>query len=176
MSMDRDDEASRELGEEGREPTELESALANDTLRDVVKQRPLLVGAETSVAEAIRRMQAEHRGCALVLGGDQLAGIFTERDVLMRVAGRVLEPERTLVSACMTPDPVILPADSSVAYALHIMVLEGFRHIPVMDEAGKPTAVVSMSDLIEYLSDFFNRDVLNLPPEPHVKYRSREGA
>ena len=69
-----------------------------------------------------------------------------------------------------------LPADSSVAYALHIMVLEGFRHIPVMDEAGKPTAVVSMSDLIEYLSDFFNRDVLNLPPEPHVKYRSREGA
>jgi CBS domain-containing protein len=111
-----------------------------------------------------------------VLGGDQLAGIFTERDVLMRVAGRVLEPERTLVSACMTPDPVILPADSSVAYALHIMVLEGFRHIPVMDEAGKPTAVVSMSDLIEYLSDFFNRDVLNLPPEPHVKYRNREGA
>jgi CBS domain-containing protein len=94
---------------------------------DVVKQTPLLVGAETSVAEAIRRMQAERRGCALVLGGDQLAGIFTERAVLLRIAGRVLEPERTLVNACMTPDPVTLPADSSVAYALHTMVLEGFR-------------------------------------------------
>jgi CBS domain-containing protein len=176
MSMDRDDEASRELEEEGPERTEFESALANDTLGDVVKQAPLLVGGETPLAEVIRRMQAEHCGCALVLEGDQLAGIFTERDLLMRVAGHALDPERTVVSACMTPDPVTLPADASVAYALHIMVLEGFRHIPVMDEAGKPTAVVSMRDLIGYLSDFFNRDVLNLPPAPHVKYRSREGA
>jgi CBS domain-containing protein len=152
--MDRDDETSREL-EEGPEPTGLESALANDTLRDAVEQAPLVVDAETSLAEAVRRMQAEQCGCALVLKGDQLAGIFTERDVPMRVAGQALDPERTLVSACMTPTPVTLPADSSVGYALHIMVLEGFRHIPVMDEAGKSTAVVSMRDLIEYLSDFW---------------------
>jgi CBS domain-containing protein len=56
------------------------------------------------------------------------------------------------------------------------MVLEGFRNIPVLDEAGKLTAVVSMRDLIEYLSEFFNREVLNLPPEPHAKYRCRDGA
>jgi CBS domain-containing protein len=72
----------------------------------------------------------------------------------------------------MTPTPVTLPADSSVAYALHLMVLEGFRNIPVLDEAGKPTAVVSMRDL----SEFFNREVMNLPPEPHANYRSRDGA
>jgi CBS domain-containing protein len=176
MSMDRDDEASRLLEEEGPGPTRLESALANDTLSDVAKQAPLVVGAKTSLAEAIHRMQEERRGCALVVEADKLAGIFTERDVLMRVTGHALDPERTAVSACMTPDPVTLPADASVAFALHIMVLEGFRHIPVMDEAGKPTAVVSMRDLIEYLSDFFTRDVLNLPPEPHVRYRSRDGA
>jgi len=63
-----------------------------------------------------------------------------------------------------------------VAFALHVMVLEGFRHIPVVDEARKPVAVVSMRDLIEYLSEFFNREILNLPPQPHVKYRNREGA
>jgi 2-oxoglutarate/2-oxoacid ferredoxin oxidoreductase subunit beta len=176
MSLDRDDEASRELEEDTSEPTELESALANDTLRDAINQTPLVVDAETTLAETIGRMQAEHRGCALVLDGGQLAGIFTERDVLMRVAGRALDLERTAVSACMTPAPVTLPADASVAYALHLMVLEGFRHIPVVDEAGQPTAVVSMRELIEYLSEFFNRGVLNLPPEPHVKYRSREGA
>jgi len=91
MSMDRDDEASRELEEESPEPTELESALVNETLGDVVKQAPLLLDAKTPLAEAIRRMQTEHCGCALVLKGDQLAGIFTERDVLMRVAGHALE-------------------------------------------------------------------------------------
>ena len=176
MSLDRDDEAIRELEEDAPEPTPLESALANDTLRDVIRQTPLVVDTETSLVEAIRLMQAERRGCALVLEGGQLAGIFTERDVLMRVAGRALDLERTAVSACMTPAPVTLPADSSVAYALHRMVLEGFRHIPVVDEVGKPIAVVSMRELIEYLSEFFKGRVLNLPPEPHIKYRSREGA
>src|SRR5713101_3283716 len=106
MSTDRDDEASRLLEEEGPGPTELESELANDTLSDVAKQAPLVVGAKTSLAEAIRRMQEEHRGCALVVEADKLAGIFTERDVLMRVAGHALDPERTAVSAYMTPDPV----------------------------------------------------------------------
>jgi len=177
MSTDRDDEDSRLLVEdESPGPTELESALANDTLTDVVKQLPLVVGPETSLAGVIRRMQEEHRGCALVVDAGKLVGIFTERDLLMRVAGHALDYESTAVDACMTPDPVVLPADSTVAFALHVMVLEGFRHIPVVDEARKPVAVVSMRDLIEYLSEFFNREILNLPPQPHVKYRNREGA
>jgi CBS domain-containing protein len=76
----------------------------------------------------------------------------------------------------MTADPVTLPADASVAHALNLMVIEGFRHIPVMDDRGRPVAVVSMRNLIEYLSEFFRRDVLNLPPDPRVKSRAREGA
>ena len=55
MSMDRDDEASRLLEEEGPGPTELESALANDTLSDVAKQAPLVVGAQTSLARRGKR-------------------------------------------------------------------------------------------------------------------------
>jgi hypothetical protein len=49
-------------------------------------------------------------------------------------------------------------------------------HIPLIDEQGRPTGVVSMHVLIEYLSDFFNRDLLNLPPEPRASFRNREGA
>jgi hypothetical protein len=56
------------------------------------------------------------------------------------------------------------------------MLIEGFRHIPLVDERGSPTGVVSQRQLIEYLSDFFNRDLLNLPPEPRASSRSREGA
>jgi CBS domain-containing protein len=76
----------------------------------------------------------------------------------------------------MTRDPVTLPADASVAFALNKMVVEGFRHIPLVDDQGHPTAVVSMRDLIEYLSAFFNRDVLNLPPDPRAAFRNRDGA
>jgi CBS domain-containing protein len=112
----------------------------------------------------------------LVIEAGRLVGIFTERDVLMRVVGRPIDFERTAIRDYMTGDPVTLPSDSSVAFALNRMLIEGFRHIPLVDQQGHPTGVVSMRLLIEYLSDFFNRDLLNLPPEPRASFRNREGA
>jgi CBS domain-containing protein len=76
----------------------------------------------------------------------------------------------------MTRDPVRLPQDAIVAYALNKMCLEGFRHVPLTDAEGRPVGVVSMRDIIEYLSGFFPKDVLNLPPEPTNGFRNREGA
>jgi CBS domain-containing protein len=108
---------------------------------------------------------------------DRLAGIFTERDILMKVAGQPLDLIHTPVSASMTPDPFTLPADANVAFALSKMVLEGFRHIPLVDDEGYPTAVVSMRNLIEYLGEIYSRELLTMPPEPHQhRFKSREGA
>jgi CBS domain-containing protein len=76
----------------------------------------------------------------------------------------------------MTTNPITLPADASVAYALNLMVVEGFRHIPVVDDQGRLVGVASMRNLMEYLSDFFRSDILNLPPNPHTTFRTREGA
>jgi hypothetical protein len=56
------------------------------------------------------------------------------------------------------------------------MVVEGYRHIPLVDDQGQPTAVVSMRDLIEYISGFYQQEVLNLPPDPHLGPHKREGA
>ena len=176
MPNDNDDNTNRLLEEECPGPVELESVLANDTLNDVVKLAPLTIEATALLADAIRLLQNQRRGCALVLEDGKLAGIFTERDVLMKVAGHQIDSERALVGEYMTRRPVTLSSDSSVAYALHLMVLEGFRHIPTVDAEGRPIGVVSMRDLMEYLTEFFNRDVLNLPPHPQVTSRSREGA
>src|SRR5262249_33089150 len=163
------DSASRLDEEEHPGPSELESALTYDTLAEVVTQVPIVLDAATSLAETIRRMQQERRACVLLVEDGKLAGIFTERDVLMKVA------EGTPVSACMTRDPVTLPADSTVAYALNLMAMEGFRHIPMVDDDGHPRAVVSMRNLIEYLGEFYGRDVVNLPPDPRQgRFKSRE--
>lgn len=157
-------------------PADLESALLWETLNNVTTLPPLVLDGGATLAETFARMREGSRGCALVIEAGRLVGIFTERDVLMRVAGRPIDFERAMVRDYMTRDPVTLPADSSVAFALNRMLIEGFRHIPLVDERGYPTAVVSMRLLIEYLSDFFNRDVLNIPPEPRASFRSREGA
>jgi CBS domain-containing protein len=171
-----DDDVFKSGEEECPGPADLESALLLETLNNVTTQLPLVVDAGATLAETISRMQEELRGCALVVDAGRLVGVFTERDVLMRVVGRSIDLGQTTVRDFMTRDPVTLPSDSSVAFALNRMLIEGFRHIPLVDEQGRPTGVVSMRLLIEYLSDFFNRDLLNLPPEPRASFRSREGA
>jgi CBS domain-containing protein len=175
MSLD-NDETDRVLEEEQPGPNDLGSALVTITLNDVVQHTPLVVEANSTLAAVIERMQREDRGTVLVVEAGKLVGIFTERDVLMKVAGHPIDLRQSKVSAFMTPDPVTLPADSAVAFALNRMVLEGFRHIPLVDDDHHPVAEVSMRNLIEYLSDFFDRDVLNLPPDPQVKSVKREGA
>ncbi len=171
-----DDDVFKSGEEECPGPADLESALLLETLNNVTTQPPLVVDADATLAETIGRMREGLRGCALVIDAGRLVGIFTERDVLMRVVGRPINFERTAIRDYMTRDPVTLPSDSSVAFALNRMLIEGFRHIPLVDQHGHPTGVVSMRLLIEYLSDFFNRDLLNLPPEPRASFRNREGA
>ena len=64
-----------------------------------------------------------------------------------------------------------------MAFALSKMVLEGFRHIPLVDDDGRPTAVVSMRNLIEYLGEIYSRELLTMPPDPHQhRFKNREGA
>ena len=176
MSMEKEDDFERLLEEEQPGPADLESALVTITLNDVVQHNPLIVESNASLAAVIEAMQRADGGTALVVEEGKLVGIFTERDVLMKVAGHPIDLKRSEVSTFMTREPVTLPADSTVAYALNRMVIEGFRHIPLVDDDDRPVAEVSMRDLIEYLSDFYNRDVLNLPPDPHVKSNNREGA
>ena len=172
-----EDEALRLEAEESPGPLDLESALANDTLADVVTQGPLIFDSATSLGAVIRQMREERRACVLAAEAGKLAGIFTERDILMKVAGTSMDFERTRLADVMTPDPVTLPADASVAYALNLMVLEGFRHIPILDDDECPVAVISMRNLIEYLGYQYGRDLLTIAPHPRLsRFRNRDGA
>jgi CBS domain-containing protein len=172
-----DEDLERLFDEECPGPADLGSVLVHDPISNAASFPPIVVEAETSLSEVLRKMREAGRGAVLIVRAGRLAGIFTERDVLLRIAGFPIDVERSTVAEHMTPDPHTLPADSSVAYALNKMVVEGFRHIPLIDADGYPTGMVSMRDLIDYLSDFFSKDVLNLPPNPSVGgFRSRDGA
>ena len=171
-----DEELEKAQEEEQPGPADLESVLVNETISDAMSHAPLVLDPDTSLADVIKALQEAGHGCALLVRDDRLVGIFTERDVLMRIAGHPIDLAKTKVSAYMTKDPVSLPANSSVAYALNKMVVEGFRHVPLVDDSGRPTGVVSMRELIQFMSDFFRRDVLTMPPDPRLTPRSRDGA
>ena len=78
--------------------------------------------------------------CLLVRDGDRLVGIFTDRDAVVKVAGKGVTGAS--VREFMTPDPVVLRPDDRLAVAIHKMAVGGFRHVPVVDAGGRPTAVV----------------------------------
>ena len=170
------DNTSQILEEECPGSADLESALANESVGSAASHPALLVDASTPLRRVLQLMREGSRGAVLVVNNETLVGIFTERDVLMKVAGQPIDIEHTAVNQLMTVDPVTLPVDASVAFALNKMLIEGFRHIPLVDDHNRPIAVVSMRDLIDYLSNFFSRDILNLPPDPRVGFRNREGA
>ncbi|MBI3800953.1 MAG: CBS domain-containing protein [Deltaproteobacteria bacterium] len=129
---------------------------------------PLSVTRTTSVAEAIRMMQEHHVGCVLVQEADRLVGIFTERDVLNKVAGSAQDPAQTPVETVMTGDPEVLPVEASISFALNLMSEGGFRHLPLVDEAHRPVGMLSVKHVVRYLAELFPEEVLNLPPQPEL--------
>lgn len=114
-------------------------------LRDLMHSRVVTTTRETPVATAAAGMVAANVGSAVVMQGAFLVGILTERDVL-RAAASGEDLTVSLVSAWMTPDPEAASPSTTVEEAAQIMLLHGFRHLPVVD--GRAVCgVVSLRDL-----------------------------
>ncbi len=138
-------------------------------------QPPLVVDHETSVAATVDRMRSADHECALVTRDGDLVGIFTERDVLNKVVG---EPNTLTqcVSALMTLDPSCLTESDSIADAATRMHSGGYRHIPILNDAGMPIGLVRHKDMIAYLVENFADRTLNLPPDPDQIATKPDGA
>jgi CBS domain-containing protein len=111
---------------------------------------PLTVPATMTLDEAIGLMHAGPVDCLLVMDGDKLAGIFTDRDAVVRTTG--IRLSSFLVRDFMTRDPVVLRHDETIAIAIHKMAVGEFRHIPIV-ENGRPIGVVAVADLFRHILD-----------------------
>ena len=114
-------------------------------VRDVMTTRVVTTSPDDPVASAAEAMVEHKVGSALIVQGRFLAGILTERDVL-RAAASGADLTNSPVSAWMTKDPEQASPDTTVEDALQIMLLHGFRHLPVM-EGREVSGVVSLRDL-----------------------------
>ena len=144
----------------------ISSLIFSEPLGHVPRRKTVTVPVSSTVEEAITAMNENHVGCALVVDGKgKLAGIFTERDVLTKVAGRKLDL-KVKVEKVMTAAPFTLPASASIGFALAKMTDEGYRHIPLVKNDGKPTGVVAVRDIVAWLVEFMPSGLHNLPPSP----------
>jgi len=105
----------------------------------------LTVDAGLSLSEVAEKMVAREVGAVLILDGERLAGILTERDVLRAVARGIRDD--AVVQDCMTTDPETIAPDDTTEHAATLMMHGGFRHLPVV-EGGKVVGIVSIRDLM----------------------------
>lgn len=142
-------------------------------LREIMRPGFLFVVQRgATVGEAVRVMTANNVGIVLVLEGDRLVGVFSERDVVRRVVGRGLEPDRTPVGDVMTSEIVVGDPDEDYQSAMRKMDQANIRHLLVVKGA-QMLSMISIRDLIRmdmqdkgeeirYLQEY----LYQVPPEP----------
>jgi CBS domain-containing protein len=139
------------------ETTVIQDLLTKDPIAALNPSTPISVDATTSLEKAIRQMNSHKIGCLLVTdNNDKLIGIFTEKDVLMRVTGLIDDLSGAKVVDYMTADPIALTSDLPIAQALHEMSVHGFRHLPLVDQDHRPEGIISFRDVIRHLKESYN--------------------
>jgi CBS domain-containing protein len=117
-------------------------------LREIMRDGFLFtVDHRATVAEAVHVMTKNNVGITCVLDGDQLVGVFSERDVVQRVVDRGLDPGGTPVRQVMTTDLVVAEADEDYQSAIHKMDQANIRHLPVVS-GGHLISMLSIRDLL----------------------------
>ncbi len=152
----------------------LDQRVLREPIRHLDPRPPLTLRPSATVRDAIEVMREYRVGYVLIVEEERLTGIVTERDLLLKLeASALTAPVRTL----MTPEPEVLGMEDPIAYALNKMSVGGFRHVPLVDEAGRPVGIVSVRDIVDYLADFFPNDVRTVAPDPSraETWRGREG-
>jgi CBS domain-containing protein len=128
------------------DPSVLSASIGSIGLKD-----PLVLPPEASLQICLEQMQKFRVGSVLITDSHgKLIGIVTERDFLMKVAGKVADLSACAVRDFMTKDPARDTADASLAFALSLMSHGGFRHVPIVDQDNVPIGMVSAKDVVDF--------------------------
>ena len=159
-------EEERRYDEAGRTDAKvLDSSVLTNPVPVLRPKDPVVAQSSDIVADVVKRMSDQGAGCALIVDGKTLAGIFTERDALRRVLAGGLDPNTTTMGQVMTPHPESVSVQDSLGFAPQKMSVGSFRHLALLDENGNPAGVVNQQDAVRYLVGFFPEEAINHPPQ-----------
>lgn len=131
----------------------LELGLLNDTAGSFETIPPISVDGNLTVAEVLKLLVDHRIGCVFIVDEEQnIVGVFSERDALLRLNTQFLDLMDRPVSEFMTPNPASINESTRIAFAVHQMDIGGFRHLPIVDDSGKAKGVISVRDILSYLT------------------------
>jgi CBS domain-containing protein len=154
---------------------DLSETLQMELIRHLPLPEPIILSEETPITEAIHQMQLAHRGCVVIEKNGRLAGLVTERDILVKFLGDSSNRHLAL-NEIMTRSVETLPPNAPLSTAIQVMTRGGYRHIPLADAEGRIQGVVAARNIMDYIAEHFPAEVFNLPPRLEQKMESPEGA
>ena len=174
--MSEDEEWYEGLESDDEESEMSEAVKIQDPISSLGLQPPLVVELGTNMKNALNSLQQEKQNCLLITDNNKLKGILTERDILLKVTGKGFDLDLVTVDEFMTEDPEFLSPEDPLAYALNKMHIGGFRHVPIVNDLMKPVGLISISNIISTIADYFSMESINLPPlERIVDSKMQEG-
>ena len=127
---------------------------------------PDTVPAGTPLSEAVSRMRKGLRTAILIEEGERVVGVFTEVDFAKKAVARETSHDAT-VDELMTKEPETATRDMPLSRCFELMSQGNFRHLPVLDEDGKPTHMLTVAHLIQFVAERFPSEVLAMAPNIH---------
>ena len=131
--------------------TEIEKSLLKDRVSDLKPKSPIVVAPDARVKDVLDTLVKNVIGCVFVVENNEIVGVFTERDALMRLSTNIDEFADLPVSDVMTVPVKSLQADVKIAFAVRMMDQGGYRHVPVLTSDGSFEGVISARDILRYL-------------------------
>jgi CBS domain-containing protein len=116
------------------------------TVKDVMTRAPVTLGSDATVVDAARKMRDEDIGPIVLVDGNQITGIVTDRDIVIRVVAEGMDPATTLLGAVASEELTTLEPSSPIAAAVSLMKQKAIRRLPVVED-GRPIGIVSLGDL-----------------------------
>jgi CBS domain-containing protein len=156
LTFDLDEEYMDGIDHAHDDLSDIDHSLLTDPVRDLIAYEPVAVDESMSLEEAMQIMRDKKIGSLLITGADgKLKGIFTETDVMRRVACLIQDLKSAQIGNFMTPNPATVSADQPIAAALHLMSVHLFRHVPIVDDEHHPIGIISFRDVGHFIARYF---------------------
>jgi CBS domain-containing protein len=121
--------------------------MASTVVKDVMTPRPTAVASDAMVVEAARKMLSEDVGSLPVVDGEALVGMVTDRDLVLHVLAKDLDPHAVPISEVASENPVTAEPDEALDEALQRMASEQIRRLPVVDDDGRLVGILAQADI-----------------------------
>lgn len=154
----------------------LKDLIAGNRILDLGPLPAPRLAQNATMYQAVQFLVRGRRGAIVVVDGLRPLGVLSERDVLRHGPPDPGTRDTTPVSQVMSQPPVTIRSSVSLRDAIATMVERGYRHLVVVNAAGNLKGLLTSNDLIQYLTDQFPEETVNLPPRLRQLYRSPEGA